>query len=58
VGGNPGISEGETMSDRPNPGLDMALLVALRKLEKLIDLGISVLEKQFPEAKEDDGQNR
>jgi len=41
-----------------NPGIDMALLSALRKLEKLIDLGIKVLERQFPETREDDGQNR
>jgi hypothetical protein len=48
------------MSSGPNPGLDMALITILRKLDKLIDMSISVLEKQFPESAKqpDDGQNR
>jgi hypothetical protein len=38
--------------------LDMALLSILRKLDRLVELGIKVMEKQFPEEKEDDGKDR
>lgn len=43
-----------------NPGIEMALLATLRKLEKLIDLGVKVLEKQFPDAAKEvrDGEDR